>query len=79
MFSYSFSIGLDFIYTGSFEYPAPTDNSKMTELLENFLQLLSIADEWDMPGLKTQITIEIVENNRIIERFPHEFQNCEFP
>ena len=51
----------------------------MTELLGDFLQLLSIADEWDMPSLKAQITTEIVDNNRIIERFPHELQNSEFP
>ena len=51
----------------------PTDNTKLTELLDDFLGLLSIAEEWDMPSLKTQITTEIVENNRIIERLPHEF------
>lgn len=45
----------------------------MTELLDDFLQLLSIAEEWDIPSLKAQITIEIVENNRMIERLPQEF------
>jgi hypothetical protein len=49
----------------------------MTELLDDFLRLLSIADEWDMPSLKAQITTEIVENNRIIERLPHEFLTSE--
>ena len=63
---------LDFIYTGNFEYPAPTDNTKMTELLDNFLQLLSIAEEWDMPSLRDKITMEIVDNC-IIERLPQEF------
>ena len=73
MYSYSFRIGLDFIYTGDFEYPAPADNTKLTELLDDFLRLLSIAEEWDMPSLKDRITTEIVENNRIIERLPQEF------
>jgi hypothetical protein len=68
---------LDFIYTGGFEYPMPMDNTKTTELLDDFLGLLSIAEEWDMPSLKTQITTEIVENNRIIERLPHEFPNSQ--
>jgi hypothetical protein len=45
----------------------------MTELLDDFLGLLSIADEWDMPSLKAKITTEIVENNRIVERLPHLF------
>ena len=49
------------------------DNTEMTELLDDFLQLLSIAEEWDIPSLKAQITIEIVENNRMIERLPQEF------
>jgi hypothetical protein len=50
----------------------------MTELLDDFLRLLSIADEWDMPSLKAQITTEIVDNNHIIERLPHEFLTSEF-
>ena len=44
----------------------------MTELLDNFLQLLSIAEEWDMPSLRDKITMEIVDNC-IIERLPQEF------
>jgi hypothetical protein len=79
MYTHIHSIGLDFIYTGNFHYPAPTDNTKMTELLDNFLQLLSIAEEWDMPSLKDKITTEIVENNRMIERLPQEFPTSQLP
>ena len=70
---------LDFIYTGSFEYPAPTDDTKWTELLDDFLGLLSIAEEWGMPSLKTQITKEIKEDNRITERLLYEFPTSQLP
>jgi hypothetical protein len=76
---YVLTLCLDFIYTGNFEYPAPTDNAKLTELLDDFLRILSIADEWDMPSLKTQVTTEIVERNHIIERLPDEFPTSELP
>ena len=70
---------LDFIYTGNFECPAPSDNIKRAELLDDFLRLLSIAEEWDLPSLKDKITMEIVENNRIIEHLPQEFSNSQLP
>jgi hypothetical protein len=76
---YVLTLGLDFIYTGNFEYPAPTDNENLAELLDDFLRILSIADEWDMPSLKTQVTTEIVEKNHIIERLPNEFSTSELP
>ena len=69
---------LDFIYTGNFEYPAPTDDTKMMELLDDFIGLLSIAEEWGMPSLKAKITTEIVEKTCIIERMPHLFQTGQF-
>jgi hypothetical protein len=71
MYTHILSIGLYFIYTGNFDYPAPTDNNDRA--LDDFLRLLSIAEEWDMPSLKDKITTEIVENNRMIERLPQEF------
>ena len=49
----------------------------MTVLLENFLTLLSIAEEWNMPTLKTKITNEIIENNNLIEHLPWEFSNSQ--
>jgi hypothetical protein len=52
---------------------------EMEDLLEDFLGLLSIAEEWDMPSLKTKITKEIVEDNNLIERLPHEFPNSQLP
>ena len=72
--SYSFE-WLDFIYTGNFEYPAPDTSTQMTELLNDFLGLLSIAEEWNMPTLKTKLTREIVQ---LIKHLPWEFPNCQF-
>ena len=56
---------LDFIYTGDLDYATPSDNEEMKNLLDFFLALLSIAEEWDLPSLKVKITAEIVQNNLI--------------
>ncbi|KAJ6531646.1 hypothetical protein DFH09DRAFT_1183014 [Mycena vulgaris] len=44
----------DFIYTGRIERTISTDEDA-TDLMRNLLELLQVADQWDMPELKDEI------------------------
>ena len=40
-------------------------------LLRNFLQLMSIAEEWDIPKLKEKLEWNIIHKFDMIQRLPH--------
>ncbi|KAJ7172033.1 hypothetical protein C8R46DRAFT_1084593 [Mycena filopes] len=58
---------LDFIYTGKIEpNPQETGDGHMN-LLQNLLELLGDADEWNMPGLKDEVG-RLVKEWRLLSR-----------
>ncbi|KAJ7264998.1 hypothetical protein B0H12DRAFT_1101704 [Mycena haematopus] len=57
---------LDFIYTGRIERTAETEGGHMN-LLRDLLELLPVADEWDMSELKDEIG-RLIRDERLLSR-----------
>ncbi|KAJ6502042.1 hypothetical protein C8R45DRAFT_1070605 [Mycena sanguinolenta] len=57
---------LDFIYTGKIERTAETEGRHMS-LLRDLLELLAVADEWDMLELKDEIG-RLIRDERLLSR-----------
>lgn len=69
---------LDFVYTGDFDLSEPKANQdELTTTLQHLLELLPIADEWDIPALKLKIEETIIHTHDMIQRLPQEYQNSE--
>ena len=65
------TLSTDFIYTGDFEYtsvPRPNEMDSLKHLLYELLALLPIADEWDMPDLKTKVESKIIHKHDLVQR-----------
>ncbi|KIM49917.1 hypothetical protein M413DRAFT_439046 [Hebeloma cylindrosporum] len=64
---------LDYVYTGDFDFSS-TSSATMDEvgqLLRDFLRLMSIAEEWDIPKLKEKLEWNIIHKFDMIQRLPH--------
>jgi hypothetical protein len=44
---------------------------EVDRLLRDFLQLMSIAEEWDVPKLKEKLEWNIIHKFDMIQRLPH--------
>ena len=44
---------------------------EVDQLLQDFLQLMSIAEEWDMPKMKEKLEWNIIHEFDMIQRLPH--------
>ncbi|KAH9474330.1 Sacsin [Psilocybe cubensis] len=64
---------VDFAYTGDFKRPAPTADAGLTALLNDLLELLPIADEWDIPQFKCLIEHKIIHEYDMIQKLPHHY------
>ncbi|KAF8963747.1 hypothetical protein BDZ97DRAFT_1919523 [Flammula alnicola] len=67
---------LDFIYTGDFVLSTPPvpESDNLARLMRDLLELLPIADEWNMPDLKAKLEWNIVYKYDVIQKLPHEYQ-----
>lgn len=69
---------IDFAYTGDFERPAPAGDTELATLLNDLLELLPIADEWDIPQLKHLLEHKIIHKYDMIQKLPHQCQISKF-
>lgn len=65
------------MYTGELELSTPTqDEQVLLLLMRDLLEVLPIAEEWDMKDLKKKIQHEIIYKHDMIQRLPHQFDIC---
>ncbi|KAF7363913.1 hypothetical protein MSAN_01049400 [Mycena sanguinolenta] len=57
---------LDFVYTGRIERSAETDDGHM-ELLRDLLELLPVADQWELVGVKDEIG-RLIRDKKLLSR-----------
>jgi hypothetical protein len=48
------------------------------QLLSDFLELLQIADQWDMQGLKEKLEWNIIHKFDMIQRLPHAYKMSKY-
>ncbi|KAF8963743.1 hypothetical protein BDZ97DRAFT_1818947 [Flammula alnicola] len=67
---------LDFIYTGEFVLPTIDleSDEELAKLMRDFLELLPIADQWDMPDLKEKIEWSMIHKYDMLQSLPHAHQ-----
>lgn len=69
---------LDFVYTGELELSmTTTDQTELTHLMHDLLDVLPVVDEWGMTDLKEKIQWEIVSKHEIVRRLPQEYDTRE--
>lgn len=50
---------IDFVYTEDLAIEEPRDGHEAEELLENLLELLSLADQWNLESLKQKVGVSV--------------------
>jgi len=64
---------LDYVYTGDFDFSSglPVSMDEVARLLRDFLELMQIADEWNMQSLKEKLEWNIIHKFDMVQRLPH--------
>ncbi|KAF9557584.1 hypothetical protein CPC08DRAFT_751892 [Agrocybe pediades] len=67
---------IDYFYIGQCDLSTPKPGLLRTEtevLLRDVLDLLKVADQWDIPDLKSEMENAIIHTHDLIQRMPHCF------